>query len=413
MMKTDSLARISPRGRSQKADKLGIRLEPFRAPSRRHPEGAARCQAVTRRDGQPRQCRRNAREGFTVCSHHGAGSRKRELAGIRKNPALVRLVTGKRAKPSTVEQLLRERPDLRSFCENNFDDKDLLDMRSVLARMKAIIESLVTHAYTGRGAEKEAGALIAMHALSPLMRALYHMLRIEEQLGRITHKDMARAMTCVLSTIREFVPADRRKDSLDFLDQEMGGGQPEPEYTENELTTWTDEMLHAFEADVPLNLVRLMADPQRTQRTMALAGIATDPNLVVVAIGARPRPSTREEQRQDEPAVESVYARNHRLLDLRPILAQVKALAERLANRIDMHSGTEGRVNALRVVEALSTVIWAASNMLRLEERLGPVLHADMRRLMNGISIAIDRFVPEDHRAAARTFLEGALIRSQ
>jgi hypothetical protein len=70
-------------------------------------------------------------------------------------------------------------------------------------------------------------------------------------------------------------------------------------------------------------------------------------------------------------------------------------------------------VNALRALEALSKVIRATSDMLRIEERLGPVLHADMRRLMNGISIAIERFVPEDRRADARTALQRALIVSQ
>ena len=57
----------------------GIELEPTLVPSRRHPTGAARCQAVTWRDGQPRQCRRKARDGFRVCGHHGAGYRKRCL----------------------------------------------------------------------------------------------------------------------------------------------------------------------------------------------------------------------------------------------------------------------------------------------------------------------------------------------
>lgn len=42
---------------------------------------AARCQAANRHG---RQCGRPARRGFRVCSHHGAGTAKREAEGTRK-----------------------------------------------------------------------------------------------------------------------------------------------------------------------------------------------------------------------------------------------------------------------------------------------------------------------------------------
>jgi hypothetical protein len=248
-MKNDSPTEISQPSQSTatgNADELGIRLEPLMAPSRRHPESAGRCQGITRRDGQlARQCRRKARDGFPVCSHHGAGSRKRELAGVTKNPALARLRTGERAKPWTLEQLLRERPELRSLCEKNSNDNDVLDMRSVLARMRAITEALVTHADSCRCAEGEADAFIAIQALTHLVRALHDMLRIEERLGPITHAHVKRAMKAIMATIREFVPEDRRADALDVVRNEVDGGdQPVPELTEEEVGSWTREMYY-------------------------------------------------------------------------------------------------------------------------------------------------------------------------
>jgi|GEM_PF-5620657 len=59
-----------------------------------------RCRARSKRSGL--QCAKPARRGFSVCSTHGAGTRRREQAGLRKNPALAALKTGLRARPSTI-----------------------------------------------------------------------------------------------------------------------------------------------------------------------------------------------------------------------------------------------------------------------------------------------------------------------
>ncbi len=267
------------RGRTRTAEKLGIQIEPFMAPSRRHPDRAPRCRGVTRRDGLPRQCRRKARDGFPVCSHHGAGSRKRELAGIAKNPALARLKTGKRAKASTLEQLVKERPALQSVCETNVIGSDVLDMRPLVARMKAIIETLVSDADSCYGSEGLDDALIAIRGLSHLMRALHHMQRIEERVGPIRHAHFKRAIQGILSVVREFVPEDQRKDALDFVCQRVtGGDQVEPALTGDEMASWTEEMLDAFKDGMPANLVRLMAEPRVTPigKAMALFGPKRD-----------------------------------------------------------------------------------------------------------------------------------------
>jgi hypothetical protein len=383
-------SRGARRGRTRNAETLGIRLEPFMAPSRRHPEGAARCRGVTRRDGLPRQCRRKARDGFPVCSHHGAGSRKRERAGTAKNPALVRLKTGKRAKASTLEQLVRERPELQSLCEMNVGGGDVLDMRPLVARMKAITETLVSDADSCDGSEAQANTLIAIQGFSHLTRALHHMQRMEERVGPVRHAHVKGAVEGILSTVREFVPEDRRKDALDFICQlVVGGDQQESALTEDETSLWTEEMLDAFKEGVPANLVRLMRDPHLTRRLEGIALFKFE----------------RDGRAQDKPAAPSLYAKNERLLDLRGILAQVKPLAERLASRTHVHDVGDGRKDALSVLEALSDVMRAASEMLHIEQRLGPVLYGDLRRLTDSILAAIEKFVPAERRGAARWFL--------
>lgn len=205
---------------------LGIELEATLPPSRRHPEGAARCQAVTRRDGQPRQCRRKARDGFRVCSHHGAGSRKRELEGVKQNPALAPLTTGERATPSTLQQLWRGRPELKALYEKHIDSDDLLDMRPVLAQAKALAEWLMSQ-LDPAVPDSENGsplAIRAIQALSHVMRAARDMLDIEQRLGPVTHAELRKVTHGVAATIEEFVPPERRDEAFAFLRQKIAGG---------------------------------------------------------------------------------------------------------------------------------------------------------------------------------------------
>jgi hypothetical protein len=82
---------------------------------------------------------------------------------------------------------------------------------------------------------------------------------------------------------------------------------------------------------------------------------------------------------------------------------------EELARRVDVHRDPAGPAKALRVLKALSQVIRATSDILRIEQRLGPILHADLRRLMQAVSFTIDKFVPENDRMYAMEFLRRTL----
>ena len=201
-----------------------VRLEARLPPSRRHPEGAPRCQAVTARDGPPRQCRRKARDGFRTCSHHGAGSRRREILGTRKNPGLVNLRHGRRASATTLQQLFTDHPELQALYDKHLNDEQLLDMRPVLAQVKAFGEWLVTCTAASTMTDAEFAAR-AIQSLRQVMGTAHDLLRIEEKLGPITHAELRRVMDGFADTIRTFVPAERHAEAIaHFRKRAIEGG---------------------------------------------------------------------------------------------------------------------------------------------------------------------------------------------
>src|SRR5262249_12909351 len=90
-----SLGREAERGDSMLDDSANLIRTAFGAA----PRCQAQCKATRERCGRP------ARRGFTVCSVHGAGTRRRELAGVRTNPRAGSLVHGGRAQQATLVAL--------------------------------------------------------------------------------------------------------------------------------------------------------------------------------------------------------------------------------------------------------------------------------------------------------------------
>jgi len=195
-----------------------VKLEPRLPPSRRRPEGAARCQATTKRDGVPRQCKRKARDGFATCGHHGAGFRKRELEGRAENPALAPLKSGRRAKESTMEQLWKEHPELRVLYDQHLEDDDLLDMRPVLAKAKSIASWMIENLQAESGGDGSSQAAFrAIQALSGVMRTAHDLMKIEERLGPVSRAEIARLTHGVAETLQRFVPPGDQPEAFAYL----------------------------------------------------------------------------------------------------------------------------------------------------------------------------------------------------
>lgn len=219
----EAVAGKGTRGR----ETYGLELEARQSPSRRNPLGAPRCQAIAFDEGVAHQCRKNARAPLSVCGSHGAGYPKRELEGKAQNPALARLVTGARAKPETLEHLWRERPELRALYEANLNDDDLFDMRPVLARAKALA-AWITDRFDPAAPEGPAGTPMAFKAIQSLayvMRVAQDLIRIERDLGAVTHAEIGRLTNGVAETIKRFVPVEQQAAALAFLRDQVGRGR--------------------------------------------------------------------------------------------------------------------------------------------------------------------------------------------
>jgi hypothetical protein len=345
-----------------------------------------------------------ARAGFPVCSHHGAGCRKKERAGLAKNPAFTRLTTGARAKPATFEQLRQERPELRLLLEADIQGDDVWDVRRVIALAKQITASLVSHADSHLGADPQA-AFIAVGALSHLLRAMKNMLDIEEQLGPITDVHMSRIITAIMTTINQYVPKERRAEAIACLQLEgMGRDESGPLLTPAEVYCWTSEMHQAYDAGVPVNLIRLMAKRPGQPQYSALAELVVTP-------AAPPRSALEILPSAQPQAIETPAAPETQgdFLEVRPVLLQARNIAEELARSVNINRDPNGSAGALIVLKMLEQVARATSDLLRVERRLGPLLHADLRRLMHAVSITMDKFVPENDRMYALEFLRRTL----
>jgi len=181
------------------------------------------------------QCKKNARSPFPVCGSHGAGYRKREQEGRASNPALARFVTGQRAKPETMEQLWRDQPELRALYDAYLDADDLFDMRPVLARAKALA-ACITDRFDPNAPNGPDGAPMAfkaIQALSNVMRVAQDLIRIERELGPVTHAELRRLTNGIAEVIRRFVPPGQQEEALIYLRTHVvgsgscrSGGQP-------------------------------------------------------------------------------------------------------------------------------------------------------------------------------------------
>jgi hypothetical protein len=149
-----------------------------------------------------------------VCSTHGAGTRRRELAGTRKNPKLAPIKTGARARPETIaiwkalDVALAER-----IAAHEADRSQLRDLDRVLVRLAALGDVLA-----GPGAfDGEEGAIRLLGVLRVHAEAIerWHRvaLRIKEEAGIITERDIQHFLTAVLRLLEREIGNGARLDA--------------------------------------------------------------------------------------------------------------------------------------------------------------------------------------------------------
>jgi hypothetical protein len=175
------------------------------------PRCQAQCKATRERCGRP------ARQGFTVCSVHGAGTRRRELAGVRTNPRAGSLVHGGRAQQATLVALREvdaafaaaraeaaSRPDrLRAI------DEVLLDL---WALRRVIVQQVQVE-----GDDHAQAVLGVLHVLAATIERA---ARIEQRLSHPEHVHVGLVNAFVrntVATMAEFIAPERLAEALEKL----------------------------------------------------------------------------------------------------------------------------------------------------------------------------------------------------
>jgi hypothetical protein len=145
---------------------------------------------------------------------HGAGTRRRELAGVRKNPKLAALRTGARARPDTValsKALDVQLAERIAFYQRNREQ--LRDLDRVLVRVAALADVLAA-----RGVfDGEDGAVRLLAALRTHGELIERHHRVElraKQLGGIvTEQDVQTFLTAVLRLLEREIGSGPRLDA--------------------------------------------------------------------------------------------------------------------------------------------------------------------------------------------------------
>jgi hypothetical protein len=146
-----------------------------------------------------------------VCSVHGAGCRRRELAGVRKNPKLAPLKTGARARRDTIaiwkalDVQLAER-----IAAHEADRAQLRDLDRVLVRLAALGDVLAgPGAFDGEEGAIRLLAVLRVHA-EVIERWHRVAVRIKEAAGIVTEQNVETFLTAVLRLLEREIGSGER-----------------------------------------------------------------------------------------------------------------------------------------------------------------------------------------------------------
>lgn len=154
----------------------------------RLPTDDERCTARSKGSGE--RCKRWRRDGTTVCMVHGAGTKKRVLAGQRKDPKLAAVVHGRYSRfrdriLADVQDYIND-PDmweynrLAALCVGSLERAD--DLAEVSRRALGVLERSL-HAAADDGGAEVAALVVTAASTATSTEALR--LRALEQLGKV------------------------------------------------------------------------------------------------------------------------------------------------------------------------------------------------------------------------------------
>jgi len=178
---------------------------------------APRCQAQCKATRQ--RCGRPARRGFTVCSVHGAGTRRRELAGVRTNPRAGSLIHGGRAQQATLVALREVDAAFAAARAEVAGRPDRLRaIDEVLADLWALRRLVVQEVQVG--CDDQAPSVLGV--LHVLAATIERAARLEQRLSHPEHVHVALVNAFVRNTVavlEDYVVPERLGEALDKLRQ--------------------------------------------------------------------------------------------------------------------------------------------------------------------------------------------------
>ncbi len=185
---------------------------------------APRCQAHSKRT--QRQCQVAARKGFRVCSSHGAGTRKREQAGTRKNPKTAAITTGQYTTAETFAELQQMHPEMRGLREHYLSkegETKARDLRELLASLWAMHDVVARHLPETIVGDYGEAPPAMLPVLNGIASALERVARIEGRIQaaggvNITIQVAQLWVRQVVDLVHEFVPSELVPKALGRLE---------------------------------------------------------------------------------------------------------------------------------------------------------------------------------------------------
>ncbi len=120
--------------------------------------------------------------------------------------------------------LFEQYPELRVLYECEIESGDMFDLRPQLALAKVLVRHYVDQAdleNTDNSFGKIPPALAAIEALKKVTEIAERILKIEAQLGPITHAELRRYMHAVAFGIHRFVPAEQLAACQAFISEKL------------------------------------------------------------------------------------------------------------------------------------------------------------------------------------------------
>lgn len=193
-------------------------------PSRRHPEGLARCQRIIRRPGErAKQCMRAARISFPVCGKHGAGYLAREQSGTRLS-VRSNLRDGSRARPDTLQAVWDEQPRLRTLLKHFVEEE--IDRESLYRHLLAMARTLASYHLERADLDdlRQLERAMAMHfkAADILMK----LVTLENRYGPVNPREVESFISGAAMTLHTYVPKELRSEAMHFFRERLTPNNP-------------------------------------------------------------------------------------------------------------------------------------------------------------------------------------------